>query len=275
MRYPVVAGQFYTSDKNMLLAEINDYIKEGGRLARSTDTRDVVAAVVPHAGYMYSGWIAGYTYAAIANAFAKPPAFIIAGPNHTGVGAGIAVSVDEWATPLGNVQADGELAKLIVKKGRSIELDETAHIGEHSIEVQLPFLQAIYREFRFVPICVMMQNAETAEDIGKAVFEAAKELKREVVFIASSDFTHYESAESARKKDETAIERIKQLGYRGFIAAVERGISICGFGPIAAALIYAGLRGAKKAEVLKYGNSGDRSGDYAAVVGYGSIVARA
>ncbi len=274
VRYPVVAGAFYTSDKTSLERELDGYLK-GAKMGARKDARGIVAGVAPHAGYMYSGWVAGFTYARIAEEYASPPTFVLVGPNHTGEGSGIALSLQDWVTPLGEVRNDKELARAIQKNSNLIDFDETAHLHEHSVEVQLPFLQRTYKNFNFVPICMMMQDAETAEDVGRAVAKAARELKRDVVLIASSDFTHYESAASANKKDKLALAAIEKMDVRAFLETVGRErISACGYAPIGAAIVYAKEMGAKKASVEKYANSGDITHDYAQVVGYASVVFR-
>lgn len=269
MRRPAVAGSFYSGDPVGLRKEIENYLKR----ASAGVEGELVAGVVPHAGYVYSGWVAAYTFKAIGEAFPKPPVFVLIGPNHTGYGAAVAVSKQGWGTPLGNAENDEELAGVIVKKSSLIALDETAHEFEHSLEVQLPFLQTVYKQFSFVPITVMMQDYGTACEVARAVFEAEKQLKRNVFVIASSDFTHYESEQSAKKKDELALNEIEELNAKKFVETVEANrISVCGFAPIAAAMEYAKLKGATRAQVLKYGNSGDITGDRSSVVAYCSIV---
>ncbi|MEW6329123.1 MAG: MEMO1 family protein [Candidatus Micrarchaeota archaeon] len=274
MRYPVVAGAFYTSDKASLEREVDGYLK-GARMGARKEARGIAAGVAPHAGYMYSGWVAAFTYARIAEEYASAPTFVIVGPNHTGEGSALAVSLQDWVTPLGEVKNDKELARAVQKNSNLIDFDESAHLHEHSIEVQLPFLQRVYKNFSFVPICMMMQDAETAEDVGRAVAKGARELKREVVLIASSDFTHYESAASANKKDKLALGAIERMDVRAFLETIERErISVCGYAPIGAAIVYAKEMGAKRASVEKYATSGDITHDYAAVVGYASVLFR-
>ena len=273
MRNPAVAGQFYTSNALELKKEIEMYLKKAGM--KKGNAKNIVAGVSPHAGYMYSGWIAGHTFAEIAANYSDPPTFVIVGPNHTGMGAPVALSLEDWRTPLGTAKCDVELGKAITEKASAVLVDESAHKYEHSIEVQLPFLQTIYKDFRFVAICMGAQNASNAEAVGKAVFEAGKEIGREVFLLASSDFTHYEPAEKAKAKDSEAIKCLEKLDYRSFIKIIdEKNYSICGYGPIATAAVYAKLMGASKAEVLKYASSGDIIGDYSSVVAYASIVFR-
>ncbi|MCX6777058.1 MAG: AmmeMemoRadiSam system protein B, partial [Candidatus Micrarchaeota archaeon] len=187
-------------------------------------------------------------------------------------GSGVALSQQTWETPLGTEDNDKELGALVQKNSNLIDFDETAHEGEHSIEVQLPFLQFLYKNTRFVPICMGLGDYETAEEIANAVFRASQELKREVLVIASSDFTHFEDAQSAKRKDELAIKYIEKLDARGFLKEVRNNnISICGYAPIMAAIIYSKLKEGREAKVLKYANSGDMTKDYREVVAYCSI----
>lgn len=238
--------------------------------------KGLVAVVSPHAGYFYSGWVAAFAYREIAGHFREPPVFVIAGPNHTGQGSALSLSLQDWQTPLGVAKNDAELGKAIQKNSKLIDLDESAHEYEHSIEVQIPFLQHLYGEkVRIVPICMMMQDLEAAKDVAEAVFKGAAELKREILFIASSDFTHFESADSARAKDLLALGRLEKLDAEGFnkIRAAKNA-TICGYGPITAAILYARMKGCTKGKVLKYANSGDVTGDHGQVVAYCSAAFR-
>jgi hypothetical protein len=268
MRQPAVAGQFYESDPNRLRKQIEACFLH--RLGpRSLPTRGelearLFGAVVPHAGYMYSGPVASHVYYELAKYKART--IVIMGPNHTGRGSGVSVSIDDWKTPLGVVRVNKELAESLWKTCDVIDHDEIAHTYEHSIEVQLPFLQYIYDDFDFVPICIALQDLETAVEIGNALSG-----HEEVLILASSDFTHYESIEAARSKDEIAIKNILDLNAKEFIKAVyERNISICGYGPIAACMSSMRSR-ASKGQLLKYATSGDITGDISQVVAYAAI----
>lgn len=271
MRYPVVAGSFYPLSKSELESAVKGYIANA-----RVKKREAFGGISPHAGYIYSGQTAAYTFATIGNLTKPNTTVVFIGPNHTGMGSPLSISLEDWQTPLGVSQCDKELAKEIKKKSHLLDLDELAHRSEHSIEVQLPFLQLINPKAKIVPICMMRQDLESSLDVGKAVYEASKSevgKRREIIAIASSDFTHYEQAEIARKKDSAALELIKQLKYEEFQKLVKDfNLSICGHGPIAAMLYYAKLCGAKSADVLKYSNSGETSGDYFQVVGYASAV---
>jgi AmmeMemoRadiSam system protein B len=177
------------------------------------------------------------------------------------------MSEGTWQTPLGNVSIDTELSNLILKKSGTTRRDESAFIREHSLEVQLPFLQFIYPEFKFVPICMRYQDLETSIELGQAIFEASME--KEVLVIASSDLTHQESKESANKKDKYVLDAIRDMDEVQLQESVKRErITTCGYGPISVALVFSKLRKATNAEVLSYYTSGDIIGDSRKVVGY-------
>lgn len=270
MRYPAVAGSFYTSAPSSLRSEVEEYL---GAAAKGVNAGERLAIACPHAGYMYSGACAAYSYAACSNWGKKDLTAVIIGPNHTGMGMPISVSFDDWKTPLGEIKCDTGLAEAIVKNGKVAKKDELAHAGEHSSEVQVPFLQVCCPQARMVGICMGWQDIASARDLGKAVFEAVNKTGRNTIVIASSDFTHYEPAEVAKKKDDEAIKNLLKMDEEGFEGLCERkNLSICGHGPIAAAMHYAKLSGAKKCELLKYTNSGEETGDFSQVVAYASLV---
>lgn len=262
MRAPAVAGQFYPRSKNDLEREINRCFA-----GTAVSVKDVLGAVVPHAGYMYSGNTAAYVYVALP----KADTFVLLGPNHTGYGSPVSVSSETWSTPLGEVSADIEFIKALPK--RIIYMDESAHKYEHSIEVQLPFLQHRFREFSIAAICMGMQDEETAIEVGMEVAEAARKVNKKIVIIASSDFTHYMPDKTARENDAYYIQSILDMDVSGFYRRLyERNASVCGYGAIVAMLTAAKALGAKKATLLKYSTSGDTTGDLAAVVGYAGII---
>ena len=272
MRYPAVAGSFYPSGEETLRKEVEGCFSKGAGSPKLGNKKGLLAVVSPHAGYVYSGWVAAYAYKEIAENFSQPPTFIILGPNHTGRGSGVALSQEDWETPLGVAHNDKELGQLIQQNSKILDFDEAAHEGEHSIEVQLPFLQFIYRNFKFVPICIGLGDYGTAEDIAHAILKASQAAKREVFVIASSDFTHFEDAQSAKQKDGLAIKHIERLDAKNFLKEVETNdMSICGYAPIMVATIYSKLMGGKEAKVLKYANSGDVTKDYNEVVAYCSV----
>lgn len=262
MRNPAVSGQFYPRNKNDLKSDISRCFA-GIPLIE----RNVIGAVAPHAGYMYSGKTAACVYSALP----KADTFILVGPNHTGYGSPVAVSGETWSTPMGEVGSDNEFIKALPKS--IIDLDESAHKYEHSIEVQLPFLQFRFRDFKIVPICMGMQDEETAFDVGNEISEAANKVKKKVVIIASSDFSHYKQDKIAREDDAYFIKAILDMDISGFYRRLyERNASVCGYGPIAAMLAAARNLGATKATLFKYSTSGDITGDTSAVVGYAGII---
>jgi len=269
MRYPAVAGAFYPAFPSQLREEVKGYLADAAREVKAAER---LAIVCPHAGYVYSGRCAAYSFAACSNWKAKEITAIIIGPNHTGAGTPISVSFDDWKTPLGEARCDTEMAKAIVENDRMSRRDESAHFSEHSSEVQLPFLQACAPHARMVGVCMGWQDMGAAENVGRAVFAAVKKTGRNAIVIASSDFTHYEPAEKARQKDMAAIGFLLKMDEAGFEEAVEeRSLTICGHGPIAAAMHYAKLAGAKKCELLRYTSSGEATGDNGSVVAYASL----
>jgi len=233
--------------------------------------RHLIGLISPHAGYMYSGPVAAHAYYNLA-ADGKPNVLVIFGPNHTGRGSGLAL-MDEgiWRTPLGDVEIDAEVAKQILHRSRIIDVDDSAHLYEHSIEVQLPFLQFLYgSDFKFVPVCFLMQDLESSREVGRAVGEALS--KKNAVVIASTDMTHYEPQKMAERNDRMAIDLALKMDEVQYYSAVESyNISTCGYGPTVALIAAAKMLGAKNTRLLCYKTSGDVTGDYSSVVGYASV----
>lgn len=231
----------------------------------------IFGLICPHAGYVYSGPVAANAYSRLASDGA-PSLFVILGPNHYGVGSGVAVMESGvWRTPLGDVAIDTETAREIVRKSGIIDIDESAHGYEHSIEVQLPFLQYIYgSSFKFVPICFLMQDLDTCREVGETLAETLKDKK--AVIIASTDMTHYESQRRAVEKDKRAIDAIAKLDEELLYSVLDSyNISACGYGPVTALITAAKKAGVKEAELLSYKTSGDVTGDTSAVVGYAAF----
>jgi AmmeMemoRadiSam system protein B len=274
MRPPAVAGEFYEGSREGLIRQIEwcytHRIGPGEVPSLQRGGRRIIGLVSPHAGYMYSGPVAAHGFAALAQD-GKPDRIIILGPNHHGIGSGVSLmSAGRWITPLGEVEVDGGLAKEILENSEIIDDEEEAHRFEHSIEVQLPFLQHLLGEFKFVPVCMMLQDIKTSLEVGEALASACR--GKDVLIVASTDFTHYEPQESAERKDRIAIEKIVALDPKGLVETVEeRGISMCGYGPVAAMLEACKRLGARTAKLLKYATSGDTSGYRAEVVGYASL----
>lgn len=275
-RKPAQAGMFYAGSSAALRQEIEGCFKHRLGPGRLPDKKQkglsgLVALVSPHAGYMYSGPVAAAAYSELAG-HGTPTRVVIIGPNHTGMGSGVSLMNEgRWATPLGEIQIDSPLANLILENAPIIDVDDKAHIYEHSIEVQLPFLQYLYdNAFTFVPICMMIQDLETGREIGEAIAKAASEPTDLVV--ASSDMTHYEPHKAASEKDMKVIQAIEKLDERLLDQVVESSaVSVCGIGPIVAAIVYSKRRGINRAKLLSYRTSGDISGDYSSVVGYAAI----
>jgi len=264
IRKAIVSGQFYPGTEKTLRKKVAEL------MPNARETINAIGVISPHAGYVYSGPVAGEVLSKI-----KPKkTYIILGPNHTGQGKPFGLDRDEdWETPLGKVEIDKDLADAILMNSEYVEKDNTSHDYEHSIEVQIPFLQHANRDFKIVPIVVAASQAKVYKTIGKEIASAVRTMKKEVTIIASSDMTHYESHESAEKKDKAAIEKILALDIDGFLATIEKyKISMCGYAPTAIMMAAAIELGAKKAELVKYNTSGDTSGDYSAVVGYAGIL---
>ncbi|MCQ9206633.1 MAG: AmmeMemoRadiSam system protein B [Omnitrophica bacterium] len=264
IRKPAVAGRFYTANEGSLKKQLADFT------AQKEKKIEALGVVSPHAGYVYSGGVAGRVLSSIA----PKPTYVILGTNHTGAGKPFGLDAERaWKTPLGEVTVDSELAEAILKDSRYIEKDFLCHDGEHSIEVQLPFLQFLNKNFTFVPIEISQASGQAYKDIGRGLARAQKKLKKDIVIIASSDMTHYEPHREAEKKDMLAIEKILALDIDGFLGTVEKyNISMCGTAPTAVMLASVIELGATKAKLIKYATSAEASGDYSAVVGYAGIV---
>jgi MEMO1 family protein len=265
-RKPAVAGQFYPESEKVLLREI------GPMLNNSLHRESAIGVVCPHAGYVYSGNVAGAVFSSIK----LRPIYVILGPNHTGLGEPFSICAsDTWRTPLGEVRVNQKLAQRLKASCALIREDESAHFYEHSIEVQLPFLQAMQKDFTIVPIVVGSSSLTEYEEVGKSIAMAIKELKMEgdVTIIASSDMTHYEAQDLAEEKDKKAIGAILDLDEKKLIDVVERfDVTMCGCGPASIMLAASKELGAKHAKLIKYQTSGDTSGDFSSVVGYAGIV---
>jgi AmmeMemoRadiSam system protein B len=264
IRKPSVAGQFYPSSAAELRKMIKNMVRE------DVVKEDVIGLVSPHAGYIYSGGVAGATISRVK----LRDTVIVMGPNHTGMGRPFSIMAEgSWQTPLGEVKIDAELAKRILSVSGYLEEDEQAHLFEHSIEVQLPFLQYFKPDFKLVPIIFGQSGGGVYKEIGRQIAGAIKELGREVVIIASSDMSHYEPQESAQKKDTQAIGAMLKLDEDELLKRVaEFNITMCGYAPAVSLIAAARELGASGAELVKYQTSGDVSGDFTSVVGYAGII---
>ena len=270
VRHPAVAGRFYPREPEILREDVTSYLSQAD-LAKHVSTR-AVGCIAPHAGYMYSGHVAGAVFARLQ----IPARCILLCPNHTGVGRPLAImSEGEWETPLGNVPIDTALAAKLKQRFPGLQEDSAAHRAEHAAEVELPFLQLRQPKFTFVPIALGTGQFEPLEQLGQAIADVIAQSGEDVLIVASSDMNHYESDAVTRIKDHRAIERILTLDPRGLYDVVtQQNISMCGFGPAVAMLTAARNLGAKSAELVKYATSGDISGDREMVVGYAGVVVR-
>ena len=276
VRHPSRAGEFYAGTAESLKAQIEECFthKLGpGKIPHVAEKslQSLVGFLSPHAGYMFSGHVAAHGYYTLA-LDGKPEVITIFGPNHTGQGSGISIMNEGvWRTPLGDVKIDTETASKIMHESGVIDLDDSAHTFEHSIEVQLPFLQYLYgATFKFVPICFMMQDLSSSREVGQATATALH--GKNALIIASSDMTHYEPQKIAEKKDKLALEAVEKMDEEQFYSTVEdHGITACGYGPIIALITAAKILGAKSAKLLNYATSGNITGDFSAVVGYASV----
>jgi len=280
VRIPAVAGMFYPSDPSDLI-EMIEYCylhKLGpGTLPSRGVFRKPIGLVCPHAGYVYSGPTAAHSYSALSNKVDGEITVIIIGPNHTGLGSGVSTMKGIWKTPLGNVLTDDEFVEDLWRECDILDLDETAHIREHSIEVQLPFLQHLCilntMNFKIVPISMMMQDYDIAMELGYMISKISMELNRRIVIIASTDFSHYEPQEMVSKKDSLIIKAILDMDEKElYTSVINNNISMCGYGPTISMISAMKKLGAKSSRLLSYSTSGDITGDYSSVVGYGSLI---
>jgi AmmeMemoRadiSam system protein B len=264
IRKPAVAGYFYPEKAGKLRAMMETMVDPRAEKEKAR------AVVSPHAGYVYSGPVAGAVFSSVV----LPDLFVILGPSHRGMRSLFAIAgKGVWQTPLGEIPVQSELAKLIMSHSASIEEEESAHALEHSLEVQLPFIQYFKKDFSIVSVCVSYQATfEDLDELAGAVVAGLRECGQESLIVASTDMSHYVSQETARRKDFLAIEKILALDARGLYDIIrEEDISMCGYQPTAAAIIAAKALGAKKAELIRYQTSGDITGDYSEVVGYAGL----
>ncbi len=264
IRQPQVAGQFYPASPAALRREL-------ARLLQKKEKReDALGLVSPHAGYIFSGKVAGACFSKVK----LTKTVIILGPNHTGFGLPFSIMTSgTWQMPLGNVEVDASFAKKLLKESKYLEEDVKAHISEHSIEVQLPFLQFLLPEVKIVPLVLSSADFMVYDEIGRALAKALKEIRQNCLIVASSDMTHYEAQQKAKANDNLAIEAILNLDAEELLKRIERfNITMCGYGPTVVMLCAAKELGAKGARLIKYQTRGDTTGDYSSVVGYAGIV---
>lgn len=264
VRQPAVANQFYSGNPASLVRDIEVMTGHG----KGTET--CIAVIAPHAGYIYSGPVAGAAYSRAV----IPETVVIMGPNHTGRGAPASVMPDgTWHMPMGDVPVASDIAESLLQGSVYLEADYQAHMYEHSLEVQVPFLQYFQPGLEIVPVCLSHMSYEICEEIGRAVAAAIQASERPVLMVASTDMTHYEPQKQANIKDQAAIRQILNMDPAGLYDTVRiNGISMCGVIPTTITMIAALTLGAARAELVKYATSGDVSGDYDRVVGYASFI---
>ncbi|GAB4390374.1 MAG: AmmeMemoRadiSam system protein B [Thermodesulfovibrionales bacterium] len=263
-RPPAVAGQFYQGEAGRLEGQVR------GLMAEPSARHEAKAVMVPHAGLVYSGAVAGAVYSSIK----VPDTFVLIGPNHTGLGPRVSLMAEgSWQIPTGEVQIDSALAARLARAVPLARMDSQAHMFEHSLEVQLPFIRHLSGKAKIVPLAVMTASLEELEAIGEGVARAVGEAGYPVVIAASSDMSHFVPDATARRKDRMALDRVLELDPRGLYAVVRaEGITMCGYMPAVITLVAAKGLGAKEAVLIKYATSAEASGDYDSVVGYAGVV---
>lgn len=266
LRMPAVAGRFYPSDP----AELTSLIRKFTTAEKHGAPNRAKACLVPHAGYMYSGHVAGAVFARLA----LPRKIVILGVRHLPRGERAAIlSNGAWRTPLGDAIIDEALAQALRAACPQLKEDAVAHSAEHSLEVQVPFLQILQPEFTFVPIALGTVQFDELVAIGEGIGKVLSHASEDVLLLTTSDLNHYESDATTRMKDRKAVERLLALDARGlYDTCRNESISMCGLGPAVAMLTALHALGAKNAELVRYATSGDVSGDFDAVVGYAGML---
>lgn len=265
LRLPAVAGQFYESDPAGLKKQVESLIEKNALKA------DCLACILPHAGYIYSGSVAGRTVSSIN---VKERALLL-GPNHTGMGSAFSIMADgAWKTPLGKTEIDSDFARALLEGCEYLVEEPRAHACEHSLEVELPFLQYFKTGLKIIPIAILCDDLDalkkTGADIAKVIEERG--LKDSTLIVASSDMTHYEPQDEAVEKDKQAIQAILELDEDRLMEKVrDLDISMCGYAPVTTMLSCVKRLGAKSAKLILYQTSGDVTGDKSSVVGYAGI----
>jgi MEMO1 family protein len=264
IREPSVAGQFYPADSNELRRTVDAFFHKPESLLEAK------AVIVPHAGYIYSGSVAGKVFSTVN----LPNRIILLGPNHSGWGESLALAPEGvWRTPLGAVSVDAEINRSLLMECPNLREDAAAHRREHALEVQFPFIQALQPSFRFSAICVGTIVYQELEFLGHALAKAIQSTNSPILLVASSDMTHYEPADIAANQDRYAIDRILDIDPEGLYRVIgEKDISMCGFAPTVAVLIACRDLGVTASKLIEYTNSGEASGDYSRVVAYAGIV---
>ncbi|PIN98679.1 MAG: AmmeMemoRadiSam system protein B [Candidatus Diapherotrites archaeon CG10_big_fil_rev_8_21_14_0_10_31_34] len=264
LREAVIKGSFYPKNKQEIITQLKTFFSKVKKTSKKTNY-----FISPHAGTIYSGQTASYSYSLMQ----KPETVVILSPNHTGYGEKISVYPEgTWVTPLRETEIDKKAVEKITELNSKAKKDEIAHLQEHSIEIQLIFLQYLFKEFKIVPITLMTENSEELEKLAETLIETEKILGKKFSVIASSDFTHFLSSKKAKENDFKAIKLIKKMNVKGFHELVKNErLSICGHSAIEVLMQYCKKKGIKKAELIDYSNSGKTTGDNSSVVAYASI----
>lgn len=267
MREPIVAGRFYPGEAEDLHTVIDGYL-EG---IKPQSALPATAVIAPHAGYIYSGKVAAQTLASVN----IPETVLLIGPNHTGKGSSAALSGQSWVTPLGVVPANTELVHLILKNSQIITSDDIAHRFEHSLEVQLPFLQTLQPKLSLVALTLGHHSYERCEEIAESLYQSMKQYKGRTLIVASTDMNHYEARSVSSAKDKLALKAIEAMDpYALYSTVYNNKISMCGVIPVVVTLLICLRMGAESATVSDYMDSGDVSGDTGQVVGYAGVIIR-
>tara|TARA_B100000686_G_C16503339_1_gene818235 strand:- start:26 stop:829 length:804 start_codon:yes stop_codon:yes gene_type:complete len=263
-RKPAVADRFYPSSPKALLEVVKKHTPT------DIQKKTVFGVVSPHAGFIYSGEVAGSVYASVE----IPDTIILLGPNHTGIGPSVSIMAKgTWDMPQGPVEIDQELGRSLLSASSLLEENFSTHLDEHSLETQIPFIQQFKSEFKIVPICLQKLSLSQCHTLGQAILSGINKLDRKVLIIASSDMSHYESYDNTLRKDKLAIDLILERDPKALYRVVkENRISMCGVVPVTVMLIIANALGAKSAELVKYMTSGEVNGDMNSVVGYAGIL---
>jgi MEMO1 family protein len=266
VRHPAVAGRFYPGNAEVLREEVRTYLCQPS----AHKPIRALGCIAPHAGYVYSGHVAGAVFAGLD----IPKLCIVICPNHTGIGHTLAImSEGVWQTPLGDVPIDSQFAAVLMQRCTLLHEDSSAHLNEHAVEVELPFLQVRQPDLKFIPIALGTSQLELLEQLGDAIADVIAAQNDPILIVASSDMNHYESDALTRIKDQSAIEPMLKLDARAlYEVVIQRNVSMCGFGPAVAMLTATKKLGATSAELIKYATSGDISGDRNLVVGYAGVI---
>ena len=279
-RLPAVSGLFYNRNKDELINDITQIFKDTKNyenLEKTINKRNIKTVLVPHAGYVYSGKTASYAFKEICDD-GLPETFIVIGPNHTGAGVNLAVTPEsKWKTPLGNVDIDREFIEKLKENNSLIKEDSLAEFNEHSVEVEIPFIQYIAKkqekDIKIVPITMKNQDPITSTLLGESIYKTAHDLTRDIIIVASSDMTHYQPESIARTNDAKVLKNIENLDVDSMLTNIQNyNISMCGYGPVTAGISFSLLENAVIGKILNYATSGDASGDYSSVVGYASML---